>query len=100
MSPALLILDGDKESQTMMLVRKKKSSCLKPLIWTVQQDGSVDIPAELWWITAAYLPQPPVSAKTPLSTNLGSVTETDKPKVKGQQQTGRYLSEAEQQLCF
>lgn len=49
----------------------------------VQRDGSVDIPVELWWITSTYLPQPPVSAKSPLSTNLGSVTETDEPEVKG-----------------
>lgn len=45
----------------------------------------MDIPVELGWITSAYLLQPPVSAETPLSTILRSVTETDEPKVEGEQ---------------
>lgn len=51
----------------------------------------MDIPVELWWITSAYLPQPPVSAKTPPSTILRSVTETAELKGRGEQ-IGRYFS--------
>lgn len=65
--------------------RVKTLSCLTPLIWTVQWNGRVDIPVELGWITSTYLPQPPASVKTPLSTILRSVTETDEAKVEGEQ---------------
>lgn len=46
---------------------------------------SVNIPVELGWITFTYLPKPPDRDKTPPSTILRSVTETDGPEVDGKQ---------------
>lgn len=45
----------------------------------------MDIPVEFGWITLPYLPQPPVRAKTPLSTILRSVGGADQRGVSSKQ---------------